>query len=346
MKISFAPYTLELRHQFNISHNSRRTTPIVLVKLEENGFIGYGEASLPPYLAETQESVIAFIKTAASKDFNNVDDFSQFHEIVDQIEEGNSAAKASLDIAFHDLMGNIKRKPVHYFYTNQNKELPLTSITIGIDTEEILKQKIAEANDFKILKIKLGSENDRNIVEIIRKYSDKPIFVDVNQGWKNKETALEMINWLYDKNVLLIEQPMPKNCLDEMRWLKERSTLPLIADESVQKLCDIDNVKDAFHGINIKLMKCGGINNALEMINESRNHGLMVMLGCMTESSCAISAAIQLASLVDYADLDGNVLVKNDPFEMVTVNQGKLIYPAGDGLGIHPKINMEFIELN
>jgi L-Ala-D/L-Glu epimerase len=344
MKISFLPYTLELKHQFSISHNSRRTTPIVLVKLEEDGTAGYGEASLPPYLEETQESVIAFIKKAAGKNLKGVEEFSTFNGMIEQVEKGNAAAKASLDIAFHDLIGNKLNKPVHHFYHYIKKELPLTSMTIGIDSEEILRKKIEEADEFKILKIKLGTDDDRKIVEIIRKYSDKPLFVDANQGWKKKEIALEMINWLKDKNVLLIEQPMPKICLDDMKWLKENSALPLIADESVQRLNDIGSIKDAFHGINIKLMKCSGIYEADKMILKARELNLKVMLGCMTETTIGISAAIQLASRVDYADLDGNCLVANDPFIAATHKEGRLAYPQGSGLGLKPKLELNFIQ--
>lgn len=347
MKISFCKYLVELKHQFRISSNSRKFTPIVIVRIEHDGLIGFGEASLPPYLDETQESVISFIQKVSKKlPSKMIGETSLFHDFLEDVEEGNNAAKASLDIAYHDLLGKMLNKPIRKFFTNDSGILPHTSMTIGIDEEVILKKKIEEASAFKILKIKLGSADDKKIINIVRKYSDKPLFVDVNQGWTEKETALEMINWLCDKNVLLIEQPMPKNCFKEMLWLKERSSLPLIADESVQRLTDIEKVKNCFHGINIKLMKCSGLFEANQMIEHARKQKMKVMLGCMTETSCGISAAIQLASLVDYADLDGNCLIANDPFATTTQIDGKLVYPNGSGLGIIPKVELNFEEVS
>lgn len=189
----------------------------------------------------------------------------------------------------------------------------MTSFTIGIDEPKILKQKISEAGEFKIFKVKLGTTDDKQIVQFIRDETDKPLYVDINQGWTDKYFALEMSEWLHRQNVLLIEQPFYKNDLEKSAWLTERSPTPIIADESVQRLSDIEKIKNSFNGINIKLMKCTGMNEAYKMILKARENNLKVMMGCMTETSCGISAAAQLSSLVDFTDLDGNLLITNDP---------------------------------
>ena len=247
---------------------------------------------------------------------------------------GNTAAKASVDIALHDWIGKVEMKPLYTLWGLNPTLNPFTSFTIGIDTPDIIIEKTKQAVEFKILKVKLGSLDDKEIIQAIRSVSKQPLFIDANQGWTNKEQALRMIEWLADQNVLLIEQPMPKSQKEDMAWLKERSSLPLIADESVQRLSDIKAVAALFHGINIKLMKCTGLNEARAMITEARNLGLKIMLGCMTETSCAISAAAQIASLVDWCDLDGALLIKNDPFKGAYLNNGSIIATDLPGLGL------------
>ncbi len=345
MKISYAKYSLTLRHQFTISYNSRSSTPVVLIRIEHEGFTGYGEASLPPYLHETQDSVIEFLRKAASVKSIDVTAYAKFLMYVDKISEGNTAAKASIDIAMHDLIGKIQNKPCYKFYQEEKRSLPFTSFTIGIDDPSVIKQKIKEAEQFKILKVKLGTNHDREFITLIREETDKPIYADINQGWNNKEEALDNIYWLRQKNVLLIEQPFPKNDLDNSAWLTGRSPLPIIADESIQRLADIEKIKNSFTGINIKLMKCTGVNEAFKMILRGRELGLKIMLGCMTETSCAISAALHLSSLVDYADLDGNLLITNDPFNAVTVSDGLLQLSDKPGLGVDLYNELKFIDI-
>jgi len=194
-----------------------------------------------------------------------------------------------------------------------------------MDDEAGLKEKVKYAADFKILKIKLGGENDKQIIETVRNYSDKPLCIDVNQGWKSKEDALEMIEWLHDKNILFVEQPLSKNSYEDQHWLFERSPLPIYADESAQTPGDINSIKHIFHGVNIKLMKCGGISEGIKMISLARENNLKVMLGSMSETGCAINAAAQLSSLVDYCDLDGPLLTKNNPFDNVKYKDGKVV---------------------
>lgn len=345
MKISYAKYSLELKHQFTISSNSRNTTPIVLVRLEQDGIFGFGEASLPPYLTEDQESVIRFISKVRLRDLKNYADLECNLDGLNEISSEDTAAKASIDIALHDLLGKIQNKRCSEFYNLDSNSLPLTSFTIGIDSEQVIKQKIHEAHEFKILKIKLGTDYDKEIINIIRHETDKPLYVDANQGWDRKEHAMEMIEWLSKKNVLLVEQPMSKTNFSDTRWLKERSPIPIIADEAFQRLNDLGKIQEAYSGINIKLMKCTGIREAYKIIMKAKECELKIMLGCMTETSCAISAATQLSSLVHFADLDGNQLIRNDPFLTCTVEHGRLISPTLPGIGVHLTGKVDFIEL-
>ncbi len=187
---------------------------------------------------------------------------------------------------------------------------------------------------YRILKVKLGRDTDRMMIDAIRDVTDTPITVDANQGWKSRDEALRMIEWLATRGVVFIEQPMPKEQIDDTAWLCARSPLPLIADESVQRLADVPRVQGVFHGINIKLMKSTGLREAHRMIAVARALGLKVMLGCMTETSCAISAAAQLSPLVDWADLDGAVLITNDCFEGATIVDGKVTLSERPGIGV------------
>ncbi len=334
MHLRFHPYTLELRHRFTLATSSRTSTPSILTEVEQDGIVGYGEASMPPYLGENVETASQFLNQIKLPDITSITDIPDILRKVDLITLGNTAAKASVDIALHDWIGKVEMKPLYTLWGLNPTLNPFTSFTIGIDTPDIIIEKTKQAVEFKILKVKLGSLDDKEIIQAIRSVSKQPLFIDANQGWTNKEQALRMIEWLADQNVLLIEQPMPKSQKEDMAWLKERSSLPLIADESVQRLSDIKAVAALFHGINIKLMKCTGLNEARAMITEARNLGLKIMLGCMTETSCAISAAAQIASLVDWCDLDGALLIKNDPFKGAYLNNGSIIATDLPGLGL------------
>jgi L-Ala-D/L-Glu epimerase len=336
MKLRFYPYTLELKHAFTIATSSRTTTPAMMVEVENDGVIGYGEASMPPYLGETQESVASFLRRV---DLGRFEDPFQLEEIlpaIDAIAPGNTAAKAAVDVALHDWIGRTLKVPLHRMWGLNPATAPVTSFTIGIDTAEVVRQKTREAAEFKIIKVKLGRgvESDRMMIEAIRQVTDKPITVDANQGWKERDDALRMIEWLASRRVEFIEQPMPKEQVDDTAWLRERSPLPLIADESVQRLGDVARARGIFHGINIKLMKCTGLREAHTMIILARALGLKVMLGCMTETSCAISAAAQLSPLVDWADLDGALLIKNDPFDGTKIVNGKITLSDRAGIGV------------
>jgi L-alanine-DL-glutamate epimerase-like enolase superfamily enzyme len=339
MKLSFEPHILYFKYPFKIAHGIRTSTPIVLIQIEHDGFVGYGEASMPPYLGESHQSVTGFLKRASTIISGLKFPFdmeSILHEI-DQIAENNTAAKASIDIALHDLLGKMLNQPCWKMFHGDKCKAPYTTYTIGIDESEIIKQKVNDGEEFKILKVKLDGVNDKSIINTIRSVTDKPIAVDVNQGWKDKHVALEMIEWLADKNVLFVEQALPKDNFDDAYWLFERSPLPLFADETVQRLCDIKFASTCFHGINIKLMKCTGMYEAYKMIQRARSLKLQVLIGCMSETSCAISAAAQLSPLVDYADLDGALLIKNNLFDGIKFTDGKIILNEMPGIAALPR---------
>jgi L-alanine-DL-glutamate epimerase-like enolase superfamily enzyme len=330
----FKPYTLQLTHTFTLATSSRTSTPGVLTEFEYEGFTGYGEASMPPYLGESQESVINYLSLL---------DFSQFSDpfLIEDILEysgsvlpGNFAAKASVDIALHDLAGKLLGQPLYRLYGLNPEKTPLTSFTIGLDTPEIVREKVKEADPYRILKVKLGRDNDREMINIIRSLTDKPICVDANQGWKDRVYALEMAEWLKERGVIFLEQPMPAEQMKDISWLTQRSPIPVIGDEAIQNVNDIVEQRDVYSGINIKLMKCGGLNAAMKMINVARAFGLKVMIGCMTETSCAVSAAAQLSPLADWCDLDGNLLISNDPFDGLKIIDGRITLPGRPGTGV------------
>lgn len=335
MHLSFEPYELKLKHVFTVSSFSRSTTPDVQVRIDYDGYAGYGEASMPPYLGQTVESVCSFLKKVDLEQFPDpfcIDDILNY---IDSLSDGDSAAKAAVDIALHDLVGKIIGAPWHRMLGLNPKKTPNTTYTIGIDTDEMVKLKTREvAGQFKILKVKLGTPRDREMIRAIREVSDLPIAVDVNQGWKNKKKALDEIFWLKEQGIVMVEQPMPKEMPDANAWLTERSPLPTFADEAIQRLKDIPAIKGAYTGINIKLMKCTGMREAWKMMNYARAEGMKVMIGCMTETSCAIAAAAQLSPAVDFADLDGNLLIANDIFRGTTVVDGKITLNQLPGIGI------------
>lgn len=340
MKLTFAPYELMLRHVFTVASFSRSTTPDIQVQIEYDGLIGYGEASMPPYLAQelgTVDSVLDFLARAAKRleDFRDPFQLEEILAEIDCLDEGNAAGKAAVDIALHDLVGKMMGQPWYRIWGLNPELAPSTTYTIGIDTADVVRQKTREcAERFNILKVKLGRDNDREMIETIRSVTDLPIAVDANQGWTDRQHALDMILWLKEQGIVMVEQPMPKAQLDDIAWVTQHSPLPIFADESIQRLRDIQSLKGAFTGINIKLMKCTGMREAHKMMCTARALGMKVMIGCMTETSCAVSAAAQLSPAVDFADLDGNLLISNDRFQGVKVVAGKLTLNDLPGIGV------------
>lgn len=344
MQLRHYPYTLELRHTFTVAVNSRTSTPAVMVEVERDGIVGYGEASLPPYLGETQDSVAAFLRQVDLARFGDPFRLAEILPAIDAIAPGNTAAKAAVDLALHDWIGKKLGAPWFRLWGLDPERAPLTSFTIGIDAPAVMAERTREAiaAGFQVLKVKLGRDPaaDRALVTAIRGVTDVPLTVDANQGWRERGDALRTIEWLATQRVLLVEQPMPKEQWQDLVWLRQWSPLPLVADESVQRLADVAAAAEAFHGINIKLMKCTGLREAREMITLARGLGLKVMLGCMTETSCAISAAAQLSPLVDWADLDGAALIKNDLFDGATIVDGRVTLRDWPGIGVRKRERM------
>lgn len=340
MSLRFFPYELQLRHTFTVATSSRTTTQGVQVEIEYEGLTGYGEASMPPYLQKelgTLESVQAFLKRVQDI-IGEFDDPFKLEEIlarIDSMSESDAAAKAAVDIALHDLVGKMLGAPWYKIWGFDAAKAPSTTFTIGIDTPEVVRAKTKEcAEKFNILKVKLGRDNDKEMIETIRSVTNLPIAIDANQGWKDKKYALDMIHWLNERGIVMIEQPMPKTQIDDIAWVTEHSPLPVFADESIQRLKDVAAQKGVFSGINIKLMKCTGMREAWKMLNLARSMDMKVMIGCMTETSCACSAAAQLSPAVDFADLDGNLLIANDRFRGMEVVGGKITIPDLPGIGV------------
>ena len=337
MKLSFRPYELKLAHVFTVSSYSRTSTPGIQLQIEYEGVTGYGEASMPQYLGQSVESVSRFLERVDLSRFPDPFQLEDILAYVDSLSPGDTAAKAAVDIALHDLVGKLLGAPWYRIWGLNPAKAPNTTFTIGIDTPEVVRVKTRECADrFRILKVKVGLDNDKEMIRTIREITDLPIAVDANQGWKDRAQALEEIFWLKEHGVVMVEQPMAKERLDDNAWITERSPLPVFADEAVQRLADIPGIKGAYHGINIKLMKCTGMREAWKMANYAKAEGMRVMVGCMTETSCAVSAAAQLSPLADFADLDGNLLITNDIFDGMQVLDGKITLPDRPGIGVMP----------
>jgi L-alanine-DL-glutamate epimerase-like enolase superfamily enzyme len=332
----FRPFTLELKHTFTVAAMSRTTTPVMLTEIEFDGVVGYGEASMPPYLGESHQTATDFF---AKVDLAKYDDPFQMERIltdIDAIAPGNPAAKAAVDIALHDLVGKLMQQPWHRIWGLDPARAPVTTFTIGIDTADVVREKTKEAAGFRMLKVKLGKDNDREMIETIRSITKVPLTADPNQGWQDRQYAIDMAHWLKEQGVLYIEQPMPKERVDDLAWLSANSPLPILGDEGIQRLPDLIKAKEqgAYNGVVVKLMKTTGMREALTMLRLARAFGMKTLIGCMTETSCAISAAAQLSPLVDWADLDGNLLIKNDVFDGVKVVDGRLVLNNRAGNGV------------
>lgn len=339
LELEWCPFEAKMKHVFTISNSSRSTTPIVITRITYDGYTGYGEAAMPPYLGETISSAVEFLKKARPvlKKFSSPFMIGEIMAEMDAITTNNTAAKASVDIALHDLVGQIFGQPWWKIWGFDPKNCPDNSFTVGLDTKEVVREKAKEAAaEGNLIKVKLGrtEEQDKMMIETIREVTQTPICIDANQGWKDKHYALDMINWLNTKNVTMIEQPMPKYALEETGWLTERSPLPVMADESCQRLSDVRKLHGYYSGINIKLMKCTGLHEAREMVSLAQALHMRLMIGCMTETSVAIAAGAQIAPVCEWTDLDGNWLIANDCFTSTKVIDGKVIAKDAPGLGL------------
>jgi len=337
MELTAHTLDLTLTTPFRISRSVQIRAHNVQTRIDADGVEGIGEAAPSGFYGERRETVFM-----ALTDFAEQIDIepSFIEDIVTSMDKrlrANAAAKASVDMALYDLLGKRLGAPVYQLLGLNPERTPLTSFTIGIDEPAEMARKAAEAaKTYPILKIKVGTGHDLEIVRAIREATDATLRVDANAAWTPKE-AIRVIRELEPYGIEFVEQPLPPTDLDGLRFVREHVTLPIIADESCVTESDIPRLVGAVDGINIKLMKCGGIHHALRMIHTARSHHLKVMLGCMIESSLAITAAAHLSPLVDYADLDGHLLISDDPYEGVRVEQGKLILPDRAGLGVRPR---------
>ena len=324
---------LELTHTFRLARGASDVRQTLVLELEEEGLVGLGEAA--PIDRYDQDCASA--ARAAEAMAQHLTSPLAYDSAASSVAvPGEVAAEAAMDMAVCDLAGKKLGVPLYELMGIDPRQAPVTSFTIGMDTPEVMEAKVREAGEYEVLKIKMGSDEDRQILEAVRGVTDRPLRVDANEGW-TLEGAQSRLEWLESMGVELVEQPLPAGQLEEMRELRRLSPLPLFADESVYRAADIPRLAGAFDGINIKLMKCGGLGEARRMIAVARAHGMQVMLGCMVESSLAITAAAHLSPLVDFADLDGNLLIDNDPFVGVTVKGGRLVLPEGPGLGVRPR---------
>jgi L-alanine-DL-glutamate epimerase-like enolase superfamily enzyme len=305
----------------------------VIVRLEHDGIVGVGEAPPSEYYGQDQKTVLAALEKIQGE--LGGDPFL-IEDIIDNLSSkfaGDLAAVAAVDMALHDWLGKKVGQPLWRILGLNPDSTPVTSYTIGIDTTEVMLEKVREAPDYPILKVKVGTDRDNEILSAIREETDRTIRVDANAAWQPAEAA-QRIQALAQYDLEFVEQPVPAGSAESLRRVREAVDIPIISDESSVIPEDVPCLFGCVDGINIKLSKCGGIRQALKMIHTARSAGLKVMLGCMIESSIAITAAAQLSPLVDYADLDGNLLISNDLARGVTVDRGKLVLPDSPGLGI------------
>ena len=334
MKIKFSTYRIKLNHSFGISRSSNDFYDIIYVYLIGSNIIGRGEAAPSLRYNESPEKILSVLKNGISL----IDNFQSRDELWSFLKPqlmGISSLEAAVNMALWDWWGQKKNKAVYDILKLNVKSLPKTSFTIAIGDMNELDEKIQASSPYSILKVKLGTpENDKEIIRLIRLQTDKIIRVDANEGW-TYDMAKEMSFWLADRNVEFIEQPFPADKLYDTELLKKVSPLPLYADENSIVSKDIPEIESAFDGINIKLMKCGGIDEALNMIKVAKELNMKIMLGCMVESSVGITAAAHLASMVDVVDLDGNLLISNDPYAGVSIKDGRLMLSENNtGMGL------------
>ncbi|GAC1345872.1 MAG: dipeptide epimerase [Ktedonobacteraceae bacterium] len=333
MHIDANPIDLTLTTPFRIARGVQHTSPNIIVQVNFEEYTGYGEASPYEYYGESPETVLACVALFAGNLGNDPFALEDVRERLDKIIRLNPAVKAAVDMALYDIVGKILGVPLYKLLGLNSARTTHTSFTLGIDTPMNMAKKALVARDYPILKVKLGTKHDIDIIKAIRDVSAAVIRVDANAAWTAKE-AIKNIQALADYNIEFVEQPVAAHDVAGLKLIREHVPLPIIADESCVTVEDIPRLIGAVDGINIKLMKCGGIGAALKMIHVARAHNMRVMIGCMIESSLAITAAAHLTPLVDYADLDGNLLINDDPYVGVTVEKGKLVLPEGPGLGV------------
>lgn len=330
---------LKLRHTWTTVMSSSDYRDTLHVRYTRDGVTGRGEGA--PIQRYGEDALSARKVVDELKGFLTSADPWQFSKVLEQVfkkVDGQFSAKAAVDIALMDWVGQKLGVPLYKYFGADPGDAPVTTFSIGIDTPEMTRKKVEEAAAFPVLKIKVGLDTDEQTIDAVRRVTKKPLRVDANEGWKDKEEAVRKINWLEKMGVEFVEQPMPAAMIEETRWVRSRVHIPIIADEVSLHPSDIPKLKDAYDGVNVKLDKCGGILEGYRMIQIAKSLGMKTMLGCMISSSVTITAAAHLSPLVDYADLDGNLLISNDPYTGVTVKDGKLVLPNRPGLGLAARV--------
>jgi L-alanine-DL-glutamate epimerase-like enolase superfamily enzyme len=327
---------ITLRHTWTTTMSSSDYRDVIYARYTRDGVTGVGEGAPIVRYKETAKSAEAMLH-AIRPLVEKADPwaFDKLLTAVSQQATGEHAGRAALDIALFDWLGKRLQIPVYRLFGLDPADTPVTTMSIGVDTPEMTRQKVEEAADFPVLKIKMGIGKDEATLAAIRAVTKKPLRVDANEGWASKEEALAKIQWLeQDGGIEFVEQPMRADMTAEHAWLRDRVTMPIIADEACTEPSRIPALAGAYDGLNVKLDKAGGILAAHRWISIARALGMKTMLGCMVSSSVSVTAAAHLSPLVDYADLDGNLLISNDPYRGVTVKQGKLVLPDAPGLGL------------
>jgi L-alanine-DL-glutamate epimerase-like enolase superfamily enzyme len=334
LKVEVELVPLSLRQVWTIARGTVTHKRVAIVRVHWNGATGLGEAAPISRYGENVDDVPAQVAVLAPALGDDPRPFRQVSARLAQALPGAFAAKAALDTAIHDLAAQALGVPLHRLVGADPQTMPPTSFSIGIDTPAIVADKVRAAAPYSILKIKLGGADDRALIEAVRSVTDKPVRVDVNEAWRDPAGALAEIEWLAQAGVELVEQPLPAADHDGARWLKARSPLPIIADEAATSLGDLGGLAAGYHGVNVKLMKHGGVGPTLDAITIARAHGLEVMIGCMIETGVGIAAAAHLAPLCQWVDLDGNVLLERDPFPGPPITSGRLVLGDRPGLGV------------
>lgn len=328
---------LKLRHTWTTTMSASDWRDTLFVHFDHDGIEGMGEGAPIVSYKESAESARQAVDSVLP--LLSSSDPAQFEKLMSQVGArvpGEWAAKSAIDIALMDWVGKKLGIPLYEHFGLDPDDAPITSFSIGIDKPDVTRQKVREAEEYPVLKIKVGLDTDEEMIAAVRSVTQKPLRVDANQGWTDREIAARKIDWLAKQGVQFVEQPMPAGRIEDMHWLHQRSSLPLMADESCRHPEDIPALVGVFDAVNIKLDKAGGIGTAYQMIQMARALGFKTMLGCMVSSSCAITAAAHLSPLADYADLDGNLLIANDPCKGAMVENGKLVLPRRPGLGLLP----------
>ncbi len=327
---------LKLRHTWTTTMSSSEFRDTLHLRYIRDGITGYGEgAPIVRYKEDAKSAQQAVEALNSLLVTANPWHIEELEAEIWKEQPGEWAGKSAMDIALMDWLGKKMNMPLYQYFGLDPAKAPITTLSIGMDKPDVVKQKVEEAAPFPVLKVKVGLSTDEEMISSVRAATKKPLRVDANEGWTNKEEAVRKINWLSTQGVEFMEQPMPASMMADVRWVRDRVNMPLIADEACERPADVIKCKEAgYDGVNVKLDKAGGVRNAYKMLIIAKSLGMKTMLGCMISSSCTVTAAAHLSPLVDYADLDGNLLIANDPYQGVLVKDGRLILPDGPGLGL------------